>query len=435
MIKLTKRKERLMKFSRKAIALILSMLMVFGISGTAVFADEGTAGEKIPIADWDAYTDHALPKIYDEITDTQTAYVTLYFNEAVRIKNEAALITEMTSSITLAEKPLGGRMGKITSVAVSEDGKRLDFELSGWYAPFNGLLQSTGKWYNLVTAVGDKPVDSSMRLIIPNGLTTEVVSRTVADENSNASVTVRIVAPESATRGMVHLAVLKNGVTITPDDLGATVKGHWHDYRNTTAAEFVKNCTGDGDTSIGTVLGDEYTVTGSGDEITITAKNSEAGDILDLHVLSYLNDGTKNVPADTSSLSTAIAAAEKVDPAEWTAESYEVLADAVAAGKLIIDKLALYGANEIADAVNYINAAVDALVDVNAPGGSEVVDPGQGDGSQQGDTNNDQSKDNADKNAKDKNVATGDDFPVGMLLGLLIVSGAAAIVSVQRKKV
>ena len=103
------------------------------------------------MTDFDAYTDHdgvPIPELAmgESQTDTQTAYVTLRFPEAMKIVDKEALTAEMMNTVKLASQKLGGRMGSIKNVELAEEGKALRFELSGWVAPFNGKITSEGVW-------------------------------------------------------------------------------------------------------------------------------------------------------------------------------------------------------------------------------------------------------------------------------------------------
>ena len=64
---------------------------------------------------------------------------------------------------------------------------------------------------NLTTEDGSKLAKSDMALTLPTGVETKIVNQVIADENTPASVTTRIITPKSTTRGMVHLILLKNG--------------------------------------------------------------------------------------------------------------------------------------------------------------------------------------------------------------------------------
>ena len=121
----------------------------------------------------------------------------------------------------------------------SDDGKTLSFTLSEWWAGTAGIFNSTGVWKNLVTDDGGY-ADANVKFIVPNGLEAVIVDQVVADGENNASVTTQIVNPGNATRGMVHLVILKNGQPITtPNSNGAMITGHFHAYLTLTTEGFV----------------------------------------------------------------------------------------------------------------------------------------------------------------------------------------------------
>ena len=241
----------------------------------------------VEVADFDAYTDHdgvPIPELAmgESQTDTQTAYVTLRFPEAMKIVDKEALTAEMMNTVKLASQKLGGRMGSIKNVELAEGGKALRFELSGWVAPFNGKITSEGVWENLTTEDSSKLAKSDMALTLPTGVETKIVDQVIADENTPASVTTRIITPKSTTRGMVHLILLKNGQPAAAlNNHGAHVVAHYHNYMALNAEKFSSMVPGwwnMGD------LKDDYTLTVDGDVLTITAKDSQPGDVLEFHV-------------------------------------------------------------------------------------------------------------------------------------------------------
>ena len=198
----------------------------------------------VEVTDFDAYTDHdgvPIPELTmgESQTDTQTAYVTLRFPEAMKIVDKEALTAEMMNTVKLASQKLGGRMGSIKNVELAEGGKALRFELSGWVAPFNGKITSEGVWENLTTEDGSKLAKSDMALTLPTGVETKIVDQVIADENTPASVTTRIITPKSTTRGMVHLILLKNGQPAAAlNNHGAHVTAHYHNYMALNAEKF-----------------------------------------------------------------------------------------------------------------------------------------------------------------------------------------------------
>lgn len=372
----------------------------------------------VEVTDFDAYTDHdgvPIPELAmgESQTDTQTAYVTLRFPEAMKIVDKEALTAEMMNTVKLASQKLGGRMGTIKNVELDEDGKALKFELSGWAAPFNGKISSEGVWENLTTADGGKLAKSDMALTLPTGVETKIVDQVIADENTPASVTTRIITPKSTTRGMVHLILLKNGQPAAAlNNHGAHVVAHYHNYMALNAEKFSSMVPGwwnMGD------LKDDYTLTVDGDVLTITAKDSQPGDVLEFHVSSYLNSGSKDI--DSTELKAVIEKAKKADKSKYTEENYRKLQKMITLGELVTKDTTYYAQTDIDDMTARINeAGKNVIVKTDDSKTDGKTDQGAA----------------AGKN--DKTAATGDMTPLAAILALLAVSGTAAGVAVKRRK-
>lgn len=372
----------------------------------------------VEVTDFDAYTDHdgvPIPELAmgESQTDTQTAYVTLRFPEAMKIVDKEALTAEMMNTVKLASQKLGGRMGTIKNVELAEDGKALKFELSGWAAPFNGKISSEGVWENLTTADGGKLAKSDMALTLPTGVETKIVDQVIADENTPASVTTRIITPKSTTRGMVHLILLKNGQPAAAlNNHGAHVVAHYHNYMALNAEKFSSMVPGwwnMGD------LKDDYTLTVDGDVLTITAKDSQPGDVLEFHVSSYLNSGSKDI--DSTELKAVIEKAKKADKSKYTEENYRKLQKMITLGELVAKDTTYYAQTDVDDMTARINeAGKNVIVKTDDSKTDGKTDQGAA----------------AGKN--DKTAATGDMTPLAAILALLAVSGTAAGVAVKRRK-
>lgn len=372
----------------------------------------------VEVADFDAYTDHdgvPIPELAmgESQTDTQTAYVTLRFPEAMKIVDKEALTAEMMNTVKLASQKLGGRMGSIKNVELAEGGKALRFELSGWVAPFNGKITSEGVWENLTTEDSSKLAKSDMALTLPTGVETKIVDQVIADENTPASVTTRIITPKSTTRGMVHLILLKNGQPAAAlNNHGAHVVAHYHNYMALNAEKFSSMVPGwwnMGD------LKDDYTLTVDGDVLTITAKDSQPGDVLEFHVSSYLNSGSKDI--DSTELKAVIEKAKKADKSKYTEENYRKLQKMITLGELVTKDTTYYAQTDIDDMTARINeAGKNVIVKTDDSKTDGKTDQGAA----------------AGKN--DKTAETGDMTPLAAILALLAVSGTAAGVAVKRRK-
>ena len=372
----------------------------------------------VEVADFDAYTDHdgvPIPELAmgESQTDTQTAYVTLRFPEAMKIVDKEALTAEMMNTVKLASQKLGGRMGSIKNVELAEGGKALRFELSGWVAPFNGKITSEGVWENLTTEDGSKLAKSDMALTLPTGVETKIVDQVIADENTPASVTTRIITPKSTTRGMVHLILLKNGQPAAAlNNHGAHVVAHYHNYMALNAEKFSSMVPGWWDMG---ALKDDYKLTVDGDVVTVTAKNSQPGDVLEFHVSSYLNSGSKDI--DSTELKAVIEKAKNVDKSKYTEENYKKLQKMITLGELVAKDTTYYAQTDVDDMTARINeAGRNVIVKTDDSKTDGKTDQGAA----------------AGKN--DKTAATGDMTPLAAILALLAVSGTAAGVAVKRRK-
>lgn len=371
----------------------------------------------VEVTDFDAYTDHdgvPIPELAmgESQTDTQTAYVTLRFPEAMKIVDKEALTAEMMNTVKLASQKLGGRMGSIKNVELAEGGKALRFELSGWVAPFNGKITSEGVWENLTTEDGSKLAKSDMALTLPTGVETKIVDQVIADENTPASVTTRIIAPKSTTRGMVHLILLKNGQPAAAlNNHGAHVVAHYHNYMALNAEKFSSMVPGWWDMG---ALKDDYTLTVDGDVLTITAKDSQPGDVLEFHVSSYLNSGSKDI--DSTELKAVIEKAKKADKSKYTEENYRKLQKMITLGELVAKDTTYYAQTDVDDMTARINeAGKNVIVKTDDSKTDGKTDQGAA----------------AGKN--DKTAATGDMTPLAAILALLAVSGTAGV-AVKRRK-
>ncbi len=367
----------------------------------------------VEVADFDAYTDHdgvEVPEISmgTSKTDTQTVYVTLRFAEKMAIKDKDALAEEIAKSTTFG---IGSR--RIENVALDSDGKTLTFEVSGWTAAISGRIAISGTWENLTTEDGSKVAKAAVSEIVSTGVETKVIDQVIADENTPASVTTKIIAPKSTTRGMVHLILLKNGQpAVELNSNGAHVTAHYHDYMGLNAEKFTAMIPGWWELRD---INEEYTLTVDGDVVTVTAKNSQPGDVLEFHIASYLNSGSKDI--DATELNTVLEKAKNVDKSKYTEENYKKLQEMITLGEIVAKDTTYYAQTDVDDMVARINAAGKNVI--------AKTDDGKTDG---------KTDQGAAAGKNDKTAATGDMTPLAAILGLLAVSGTAAGVAVKRRK-
>ncbi|MCD7864506.1 MAG: MSCRAMM family adhesin SdrC, partial [Clostridiales bacterium] len=313
-----------------------------------------TQDSVVYVEDVDAWTTHGDPVIDESTgTDTQVLHVELTFSEAVSIADSDALIAEMALTLGSAGIPTP------SDVSLSSDGMTLSITVEGWYAAYSGYFEVSDTWDNLV-AVSGASVDSTTGFYVPNGVTTSIVEQVIADEDQNASVTTQIITDENCTRSMVHLLLLVNGQPVQLTGYGATATGHYHNYLTLTSAEFASLTAGYLTNKIGGDDGD-YTVTyeEDSDEVTITAKSSNPGDILELHVMSYLNDGTKTI--ETSALDAEIAKDSGIAAEDYSETKYAAYADALAKAKLAVSDTTWYSQTDIDTLTEQLAAAIAAL--------------------------------------------------------------------------
>lgn len=369
----------------------------------------------VEIASFDAYTDHdgvEVPSLSMSTskTDTQTVYVTLRFAEKMAIKDKDALTQEIAKSTTFG---MGSR--RIENVALDSDGKTLTFEVSGWTAAISGRIAISGTWENLTTADGSKTASIAVSEIVSTGVETKVIDQVIADEDTPASVSTKIIAPDSTTRGMVHLVLLKNGQpAVALNGNKAHVTAHYHDYMALDAEKFSSMIPGWWDMG---ALKDDYELSVDGDVLTITAKASQPGDVLEFHVSSYLNNGSKAAFIDATELNAVIEKAKNVDKSRYTEENYNKLQEMITLGEVVAKDTTYYAQTDVDDMTARINEAGKNVI--------AKTDDGKTDGKTDQGTA-------AGKN--DKTAATGDMTPLAAILALLAVSGTAAGVAVKRKK-
>ena len=274
-------------------------------------------GKTTDVVSFDAYTDH-----YGEFhaesdgarTDTMVAYVTLRFDKKVEIVDTEALKRELQVKIGSmnAEKEK-----QFEIQGLSEDGKELYLKVYIEYACYGGHVviapadTEAKQVKNLVFTDTQTGACPYVDFVLPNGLYTSYTDVTVGTNNTPASTTIQFRESEQGktTRAMIHMLTLKNGQPLVKERLdgyGGTATGHWHDYENLTTEKYVSMYAA----SIANSLPEGYTLTSDGDTVTIQATKAREGEILELHVLSYLNDGSAVV--DLSGLEAAIVKARSL---------------------------------------------------------------------------------------------------------------------------
>ncbi len=317
--------------------------------------EPGEKGNTIDVASYEVWTTI-------DPDDEQRMHFEFTFDEALTCTDTKALTQELfDANLTMAgavhwgDPDDGG--GTIENAGLSADGKTLQFEVVGYYAPYNGEFVANTVLYTLVTADG-RYARLNEDFFVPNGMITSTEAQKVGADGT-ASVTTRFASDENTTRAMVHLTVLLNGEPVNPNENGATAEGHWHNYV----------ATGSGDKITPEVfvdwywetlqngLGDGWEVTPDGDTMTVTYLNAADGDVVDLHVTTYLN--TNYVGLDTSALVEAMAQAE----ARLEEEDVQTIRDALTAASVRLAHSEHYAQSEINEMVTILQAAIDASHD------------------------------------------------------------------------
>ncbi len=315
-----------------------------------VLAEESTAPT---IVDGDIASYH----VTEGETDTQYINLSLTFSEPVKITDSTALAGEMTFTLGGTAIPAAS----ILSTELSEDEKTLSYNINMGFAAYSGLFVAAANNTVVVAKDDSTPAVFDYKMFMPNGLTTKITAQNFATEETPASVSTEILRPDDCTRGMVHWVLLKNGVPVEPlNSYGANAVSHFHNYLTMTAAEIAASTA----TALQKALGEAYTVTQDGAMITVTAAQSEPGDVLELHIMSYLNNGTKIV--DKAEFLSELAAAEALDSTLYTEDSMTALTEVL---KLI---------SSAKDSVYYSQADINEKLAAleTAMAGLELIDNG-----------------------------------------------------------
>ncbi|MCD7982478.1 MAG: hypothetical protein LUF32_09285 [Clostridiales bacterium] len=271
------------------------------------------------VTDFEAWTDHYgewVTQSDGSAIDTMVIYANLYFDEPVRLADNMS-VDDLKEELSVQVGSWSVESSKDFDVEISADGCELSFTIYIGYALYGGHLviwpeNEDAGLSSLVFEDGGQAVDVKADLVVPNGLYTEITSVTVGTADTPASTTVKLIARnednDHTTRGMIHMAMLSNGESAlgTINVYGGNLTGHWHDYQNLTAEEYW---------TLGYIDEDKlaeygYTASFDGDEMTITANEAKEGEVLEFHIVSYLNNGT--VETDRTALNRIISAAEKV---------------------------------------------------------------------------------------------------------------------------
>ena len=159
---------------------------------------------------------------------------------------------------------------------------------------------------------------------------------------------------------------------------------------------------------------------------------------------SLVLEGKGEANDGKDALRKAVEKYSKYDEKDYTADSWKVFEDALnTAKKVLANKNATE--KQIADALNALNAAADALVPAENGNGGNGNQDGNGNGNQGGSDSGNQggngsgnqggngSGNGNNKPAGTKPPKTADATPIGLWLALLVVAGGSIFFSKKRK--
>ncbi|MFT3952541.1 MAG: hypothetical protein QM689_11465 [Oscillospiraceae bacterium] len=302
------------------------------------------------IVDGDASTSH----VTDPITSVDTQYLdaSVTFSEPIKITNTVKFINELAITFGGTAIPASSILG----ADLSDDGKILRLHMNMGFAAYGGDLKIRAANTTAVSVDDGTPASFLYTMIVPNGLETRIVSQTAATDTVPASVSTEILRDADCTRGMVHVILLKNGAPVgTLNTYGGTATSHFHMYLTMTATDFATGAA----TALKTAIGTNYTITNDGAVLTVTALTSAPGDVLEFHIVSYLNNGTKIV--NKTALTDKLADVQAIDATYYTAASYTQLLNAAALAQTAVGSN-YYAPSDVAAKVTQLSAAIDTLV-------------------------------------------------------------------------
>ncbi len=298
-------------------------------------------------------------------SDDQYINLTVSFDQEVSIKDAQAALDELNiklndlpgnTPIVITSTPAYSNGSSSTSypvyseLALGADGKSLQFKLHFGFAPYAGYLtvQPRDTINQITGADGTTPVKwTNIALYVPNGVQMQTVSQTAGNSATGtaATVTKKVVAPASATRGMIHMLFLKNGLPVGElDSYGSNLTTHYHLYLTLNAESFSAMIPGWFEYTFS-----DYTITTSGDTVTITENNIGNGDVLDLRIYAYPQD--RDTGADKNALNALIEEASNINGSGYTAETYNAMQNE------------LYRASSMAGSIYYLQTEIDAAAE------------------------------------------------------------------------
>lgn len=359
-------------------------------------------------------------------TDDQYILLDVTYDRAIQLDDAGALVKEISAVYA------GTDLEATTYAAdqsVSADGKTLQLK---FHFPFAGygqdlLVASTNLQSPVLTSVVDQASGEAVSFpaihaVVNNGLDFKTVSQTVGTSDTAASVTKSVVRLDSATRGMYHAVLLKNGVPMgSVDSYNANLTSHFHLYlpMGSTPAMTASDVAAAMASAVNGSFGGSYTATSDGGNFTVAEKTPSDGDVLDVLFMAYPRTG-EDAP-DLTALEAGIAKAEAADLSDYSAADAAALQDQLAIAKSIAAST-YYLQSEVDVETKALQAALAAVAPVpsgDASAADSIVSV----------------TDSPSETSTVPNPPTGYESPVSTAVFFVIVSaGAVLALSANRRK-
>ena len=323
---------------KKTASVILSIVMIMTLWIPYSFV---CAADSAPqVAGWAVSSDHG-GEVRGDNTDDQFITMIVTFDQEIQIADSQKAYNEfsvmLNNKIDITSQPAytnGQEWPVYGSLKRGDDKKSVVFDLHYGYAPYASYLTiiPTGQITQITGTDGTPVVWKDVSMYFPNGVTFTTLEQIVGNSESNtpSSVTARVYAPSDSTRMMIHVLLLRNGLSARePDSYGSNITTHFHDYLNLTAAGYANLFKG----WFNGAFGNDYDILINGEEITVTSKTVNDGEVLDLRIYAYPQD--RDTGADKTELNSAVSRAETFDPSGYTASSYQRMMDQAARAKAI----------------------------------------------------------------------------------------------------
>jgi uncharacterized protein YjdB len=284
----TERKEVMKRFSKKILALVLTMMMVIGTINMTAYAAEEPENTAAPqIVNFNVTNEEHSD---EDAEINQIIKVTITFDEAIKVGENA--IDDLDIKIAGGDAKQTAR--NINIAANTDNDKELIITMTstGWVAVMNGILNidESEKGIQNITSVDGTPVLwTNLETYIPIGIALDT-NQTVGTETTPASTTVNV-THKANMRGMYHVQILSNGESIIENDsyYASSITSHAHLFYTTITKEAIAQAIA---TQINAATSDYIATYEEGStNLTVTAKNPKDGEIITVQMLEYNEDG------------------------------------------------------------------------------------------------------------------------------------------------